>query len=140
MSLSLLPVQDAITSKLRELPQDIYETTAPEDTKLRMDTNGVLLPYAVIVHSDMYDTIDSKGVLSTRYDVKVAYADVYCMGPTERSARQLAELVRDKMVGFVPQNAGELRIDGGVSYATVDNKTNRYMCQLSFAYPVNTVW
>lgn len=140
MSLSLLPVQDAITAKLRELPQDVYETTAPEDTKLRMDANGVLLPYIVVTYADMYDTIDSKGVISTRYDVKVSYADVYCMGPTERSARQLAELVRDKLIGFTPNNAGELRIDGGVSYATVDSKTNRYMSQLSFAYPVNTVW
>lgn len=140
MSLNLLAVHDQITAKLNELAQDVYETAAPDDSKLRFDSNGLLLPYIVVTYADMYDSIDSKGVLSTRYDVKVSYADVYCVGPTERSARQVAELVRDKLLGFTPTDAGELRIEGGTKYAMRESKQNCFVSELSFSFPVNTVW
>jgi hypothetical protein len=140
MSLDLLAVQDQITAKLRELAQDVYETTAPDDSKLRFDANGMILPYIVVRYSDMYDSIDSRGVVSSRYDTKVSYADVMCIGPTDRSVRQVAGLVRDKLLGFTPSDAGELRIDGGTHYVGIDPKPNRFEAELSFVFPVNTVW
>lgn len=140
MSLDLLAVHDQITAKLRELPQDVYETTAPDDSKLRFDASGNILPYIVVTYSDMYESTDSNGVVGTRYDTKVSFADIICVGPTERSARQVANVVRDKLLGFIPSDAGELRLEGGTSYATKDNKPNRYSAEISFAFPVNTVW
>ena len=140
MSLDLLSVQDEITAKLRELPQDVYETVAPDDSKLRFDSSGNVLPYIVVIYSDMYENTDSNGVIGTRYDTKVSYADIVCIGPTERSARQVAGVVRDKLLGFKPNDAGELMLDGGTAYATKDNKPNRFSAEVSFAFPVNTVW
>lgn len=140
MSLDLLSVHDQITAKLRELPQDVYETTAPDDSKLRFDAQGNVLPYIVVIYSDMYENTDTNGILGTRYDTKVSYADVLCIGPTERSARQVANVVRDKLLGFKPTDAGELRLEGGTAYAVKDNKPNRYSSEVSFAFPVNTVW
>jgi len=140
MSLDLLSVQDEITAKLRELPQDVYETTAPDDSKLRFDVSGNILPYIVVMYSDMYESTDSNGVIGTRYDSKVSYADIMCVGPTERSARQVAGVVRDKLLGFKPNDAGQLMLDGGTAYATKDNKPNRYAAEVSFAFPVNTSW
>lgn len=140
MSLDLLSVQDQITAKLRELPQDVYETTAPDDSKLRFDATGNVLPYIVVIYSDMYESTDSNGVVGTRFDTKVSFADIMCVGPTERSARQVANVVRDRLLGFTPSNAGELRLEGGTAYATKDNKPNRYSAEISFAFPVNTVW
>lgn len=140
MSLNLLAVHDQITAKLRELPQDVYETSAPDDSKLRFDANGMILPYIVVSYSDMYEGIDSKGIISARYDLGVSYADILCVGPTERSTRQVADLVRDKLTGFIPTDAGELRFAGGARYASVDPKPNRYESELSFTFPVNLVW
>lgn len=140
MSLNLLAVHDQITAKLRELPQDVYETSAPDDSKLRFDANGMILPYIVISYSDMYEGTGSRGILSGRFDTGVSYADILCIGPTERSARQVADLVRDKLTGFVPTDAGELRFNGGARYAGIDPKPNRYEAELSFVFPVNTVW
>lgn len=140
MSLDLLAIQDDITAKLRELPQDVYETEAPEDSKLRFDTNGMILPYIVVMHSDVYDSADSSGILSTKYDTKDSYADILCVAPTERSARQVAQLVREKMLGYIPTNAGEMKIDGSRRYTMKDAKPNRFACELSFVYPVNIVW
>lgn len=141
MSLNLLAVQDQIVAKLRELPQDVYETSAPDDSKLKFDTNGTILPYIVIEYADMYESLTSGSILSSRYDTKVSYVTISCVGPTERSSRQVAGLVRDKLTGFVPDDAGELvQSGGGIAYAGQDIKPNRYISQLAFTFPVNIVW
>lgn len=141
MSLNLMAVQDQIAAKLRELPQDVYETSAPDDSKLKFDANGTILPYIVVEYADMYESLEPGGLLSTRYDVKTSYIIVSCIAPTERSARQVAELVRDKLTGFTPEDAGELtQAGGGIAYVGQDVKPNRYISELAFTFPVNIVW
>jgi len=140
MSLDLLAIQDEITDKVKELAQDVYETEAPDDTKLKFDSNGMILPYIVLQHSEVYDSTEASGILSTKYDTKLAYIDVSCIAPTERAARQVAQLVRDKLLGFIPQGAGELSLDGNTRYTLKDVKPNRFVTEISFAYPVNIVW
>lgn len=140
MSFDLIAIQDDIVAELRELPQDVYETEAPDDTKLRFDASGMILPYIIVQHSDAYDSTDTAGVLSTKFDTKLAYVDVTCVSPTERSARQVAQLVRNKLLGYKPANAGELTLDGNTRYTLRDVKPNRFATELSFAYPVNIVW
>lgn len=141
MSLDLLSVQDAIVTKLGELAQDVYETTAPDDTRLRFDTNGMILPYIVVEFADMYDSADGAGIISTKYDVKTSYIVVSCVGPTQRSARQVTQLVREKLTGFTPSNAGELTLaGGGLSYTVADSKPNRFVSEIGFTFKVNTVW
>lgn len=141
MSLNLLAVQDDIVAKLRELSQDVYETAAPDDTRLRFDANGMILPYIVIEFADMYEALGAAGIVSSKYDVKTSYVLVSCIGPTERSARQVAGLVRDKLSGHIPVDAGEMKLaGGGVSYATQEAKPNRFITEMAFTFPVNTVW
>jgi hypothetical protein len=141
MSLNLLAVQDEITDKLRELAQDVYETSAPDDSKLKFDTNGTILPYIVVEYADMYQAIGASGIVSSKYDVKTSYIVVSCVAPTQRSARQVAEVVREKLTGFIPADAGELKLSGGgATYTTPDSKPNRYIAELAFTFPVNTAW
>jgi hypothetical protein len=141
MSLNLLAVQDSIATKLKELSQDVYETAAPEDSKLRFDSSGMILPYIVIEYADMYEATGAAGIVSSRYDVKTSYVVVSCIAPTERSARQVAELVRDKLTGYTPTDAGELKLSGGgVAFTAQEAKPNRYIAELAFTFPVNIVW
>lgn len=141
MSLNLLAVQDEIAAKLRELPQDVYETSAPEDTKLKFDTNGMILPYIVVEFSDMYDAATGSGILSSRYDIKTSYVIISCIAPTERSSRQVAQVVRDKLTGFKPADAGEMNLTGGgLAYTIADSKPNRFISEIAFTFLVNTVW
>ena len=141
MSLNLLVVQDQITTKLRELSQDVYETAAPDDSRLRFDSNGTILPYIVIEFSDMYESGATKGILSAQYNVAESFIIVSCIGPTERSVRQVADLVRQKLTGFTPEDAGELKFSGGNRYyAGQDSRPNRYVAEVSFVFSVNTVW
>lgn len=140
MSLNLLAVQDQIADKLRELAQDVYETTPPEDAKLRFDATGNILPYIVIEFSDMYESALGNGILSTVYDVKSSSIIVSCVAPTERAARQVAGLVREKLTGFKPDDAGELKLEAGATYTAAEPKAKRYVSELAFSFPVNTVW
>lgn len=140
MSLNLLAVQDQITAQLATLPQDVYETTAPEDSKLKFDTNGMILPYVVIEFGEMTEMPIGRGIISSKYNVNESYVLVSCVAPTQRAARQVADLVRDKLVGFIPQDAGELRMIGASPLTGLDAKPNRFVSQLGFTFPVNTVW
>jgi len=140
MSLNLISVQDEITAKLNELSQDVYETSPPEDSKLKFSSSGILLPYIVIEFSDMYDGAYIGGITSSKYDVKSSFIVVSCIAPTQRAARQVAGLVRDKLAGFTPVDAGELTLSGGTSYTVSELKTNRYISELGFTFPVNTIW
>jgi len=142
MSLQLLPVQDQITNKLKELAQDVYENGVPEDSSLSFDTSGTLLPFIVIVHSSMTQRANERGITGPRQDLGRCYADVMCVGPNERSVRQVLDLVVDKLTGFQPTDAGILMIEAsGKPYTTYDGGSRpvKYVAEASFYYSVNTV-
>ena len=141
MSLNLIAVTDQITTKLEELPQDVYETAAPDDSKLRFDASGRLLPYIVVQYSDMYPTGVGNGILSAKYDAAQAYALVTCVSENERASRQVADAVKNKLVGFQPTDAGEIRFEGGaITYASSEAKTKRFVVEIGFLFQVNTAW
>jgi len=141
MSLNLIAVHDQITAKLRELPQDVYETAAPDDSKLKFDSSGRMLPYIVVQYSDMYPTGTGNSITGAKYDAAQSYALISCVSDTERAARQVADAVKNKIVGFQPTDAGELRFEGGaISYASPEGKSRRYVSEVGFLFQVNTVW
>jgi hypothetical protein len=142
MSLSLLPIQDAITTKLRELPQDVYENGVPDDAQLAYSTTGKLLPFIVASYAGYVPDVRNKGITGARYDLGKSYAVFMCVGPSERSARQVADLVLDKMTGFKATNAGELEPDSvGRPYMVNDSasKPAKYVSEVAFIFSVNTV-
>lgn len=141
MSLNLLAIHDQITTKVNELNQDVYETSVPEDVKIKNGANGLFLPYIVMLYGDMQESSSGRGILSTRYNVGTSYCVAQCIAPTQRAARQVADLVRDKLTGFIPTDAGELRLVGGANYSVVDGGTipRKYISEVSFIFAVNTV-
>jgi hypothetical protein len=141
LSLDILAVQDQITTKLNELNQDVYEIGVPEDTKIKMGPNGLFLPYIVACYSDMQESATGRGILSSRYNTGTSFCVVECVAPTQRAARQVAGLVRDKLTGFIPVDAGELRLIGGQSYTDTEARgvPKRYIAEVSFIFTVNTV-
>lgn len=139
--MTLMQVQDAIVAKLGELAQDIYDDGVPDDTRLRFDASGNLLPYIIVEHAgataneaDMPIT----GVTGASADSSVS---LLCIAPNQRASRQVAELVRQKLTGFKPLDAGELK--PVVSpYTYIDNtaRPTRYVSEIIFSFKLNTVW
>jgi hypothetical protein len=141
LSLDLLAVQDQITAKLNELPQDVYETSVPDNKKVAY-SNNMFLPYIVVFYGDMSESPRGRGITSVRNNAGLSYAIVRCIAPTDRAAKQVAGLVRDKLTGFQPTDAGELRLSsGGSSYVETDNSTasTHYITEIPYVFIVNTV-
>ena len=141
MSLDLIAVQDQITAELETMAQDIYVTAVPDDSKVKHGANGLFLPYVVVLFADVKEAASGNGITSVRHNPGISYCVAQAHAPTERAARQVANIVRDKLTGFVPADAGELRLSGGRTYATVENNAvpKKYISEVAFTFIVNTV-
>ena len=139
MGLSLIPIQDEIVTKLKELPQTVYENGVPDDANL-VYSNGTMLPFIVPFFGGYAQALDGRGITSSRQNLGESYIIVQCVGPTERSARQVADLVRDKLTGFTPNDAGEMVPTTNSRFLTPDfsSRPAKYISEVIFRYPVNT--
>lgn len=141
MSLDLLAIQEQITDELKDLPQEVFVTAVPDDSKVAHGANGLFLPYIVALFSDMRATGSGNGITSVRHNPGISYCVIQAHAPTEMAARQVANLVRDKLTGFKPNDAGELRLSGGRTYYSVENNAvpKKYISEVAFTFIVNTV-
>lgn len=142
MALAILPVQDQIITKLEELPQQVFSTTAPEETALTYDSNGMLLPYIVVTFSSMVSIAAERGITGPRQDLGRAFAVVEVVGPTDRSVRQVMDLIVDKLTGFQPTDAGYMTPENvGKPYmdTTSASRPVKYVSEIVFSFAVNTV-
>jgi hypothetical protein len=137
--MTLLNIQDAIVVKLKELAQDVYDDGVPEETKLRFSTDGILLPYIIVEHTGVIaGTMPISGVAGASGQSSVT---VLCIGPNQRSSRQVAGLVREKLTGFRTNESGELT-PALAPYTYIDGNARpiRYITEVSFNYSTDTVW
>ena len=139
--MSLITVQDAIVTQLNTLAQDVYDGVVPEDTKLKFDSAGNLLPYVVVEHAGvtaMTTGMPISGVADASGESSVS---ILCIGPTQRSSRQVAALVREKLTGFQPAGSGQLRpISAPYTYVSGNMNPTRYVTEIVFSFSLNTVW
>ena len=141
MSLDLLSVQDQIVTELETMAQDVYVTAVPDDSKVKNGPNGLFLPYVVVLFADVKEAASGNGITSVRHNPGVSYCVVQGHAPTEKAARQVANIIRDKLTGFKPVDAGELRLSGGRTYTSVENNAvpKKYISEVAFTFIVNTV-
>jgi hypothetical protein len=139
MGLSLLPIQDEIVTELKELAQTVYENGVPDDTALEY-SNGTMLPFIVPFFGGYARSSDGRGIVSSRQDLGESYCVIQCAGPNERSSRQVADLVRGKLTGFKPNDAGELKPAGNSRVVLPDfsSRPAKYITEVTFRYAVNT--
>jgi len=142
MALALLPVQDQITTKLNELPQAVFDNGVPDDAVLAYSDSGKLLPYIVANYSGFVQISAERGLTGPRQDLGRAAVTVSCIGPSERSARQVVDLVVDKLTGFQPTDAGILEPQSsGRAFVIYDANSRpvKYVAEVTFIFVVNTV-
>jgi len=136
-----MSVQDQIVTQLETMAQDVYVTAVPDDSKVQHGANGLFLPYVVALFADMKETATGNGITSVRHNPGISYCVVQAYAPTERAARQVANIIRDKLTGFKATDAGELRLSGGRTYSTVESNAvpKKYISEVAFTFIVNTV-
>lgn len=139
--MSLLDVQDAIVTELRTLAQDVYDDGVPEDTRLRFDGSGILLPYIVVEHSGTTLTPDGQPITGVKDASGEASIAIMCIAPTQRASRQVAALVRQKLTGFNGQTFGELKpVSSPYTYIDGVARPTRYISEIVFSFVLNSVW
>ncbi len=142
MSLQLIPVQDQITAKLRELAQTVYDNGVPEDSSLAYSPEGLLMPFIIAKYAGFVQSAVERGITGPRQDLARSYVEVTCVGPNERSVRQVLDLVTEKLTGFQPTGAGYLQPEGvGKPYVIYDPNSRpvKYAVDMGFTFPINTV-
>jgi hypothetical protein len=142
MSLSLLPIQDQITTKLKELPQDVYDNGVPEDSSLKFSPDGMMLPFIVAKYAGFVQVTSERGITGPKQDLARSYVEVMCVGPNERSVRQVLDLVTEKLTGFQPTGAGFLQPEGvGKPYVVYDPNSRpvKYAVDMGFTFATNIV-
>jgi hypothetical protein len=91
--------------------------------------------------TDVKEAASGNGITSVRHNPGISYCVIQAHAPTERAARQVANIIRDKLTGFKPTDAGELRLSGGRTYSSVENNAvpKKYISEVAFTFIVNTV-
>jgi hypothetical protein len=139
MGLSLIPIEDQIVAELKEMPQTVYENGVPDDAQLEY-SNGTLLPFIVPFFGGYSRSLEGRGITSVRHDLGESFIIVQCIGPTERSSRQVADAVREKMTGFQPEDGGPLTptINNRPVLPDFSSRPAKYISEVTFRYSVNT--
>ena len=139
--MSLLDIQDAIVTQLKTLAQDVYDDGVPEETKLRFSTDGIMLPYIIVEHSGVTPSINGSPISGVVGASGKSSATILCIGPNQRSSRQVAGLVRQKLTGFKVATSGELT-PSLAPYTYIDGNARpvRYVTEITFDFITDTVW
>jgi phage gp37-like protein len=108
---SYLDVQDEIVALLREIPHvDVYEGQMDDEafTALLTDSNSIK-PFITVSFGGLINpTQRNKGIVGARKDSQDTTFVVRTVASSDRTSRQVLQLVLDKLVGYSPSGCGEI--------------------------------
>lgn len=127
MGFDLLSIQDAITAHIKEtLPAtQIIEDGVLDEQNLVRDANGQLIPYIVPRYGSIRRKPVGYSVAGTRYDEYYGTVDISCVAPTGRQSRQILNIVTDALIGYKPDGAAEMTIEGLPDNFAIMNNVGR---------------
>lgn len=115
---SVAEVQDSIIAYLRDsdIP-NVWEETIPVGVELPKQ-NDVYLPYVLISFGGQAPVAQwQQGITSSAHDLKWTSVGIECVGQSPRDKRTVAEIVRAKLEGYIPDSSwGQLREQLSDSY------------------------
>lgn len=113
--MQLFPWQSDIHSRLVDnLPNnDIYLEGMPEGTEATRMSNGMIRPYASIWFGQSTDAgPGNNNITGVRHSSRLALFRMEIVGPSGTSLLQFEDAIRDLLVGYKPDDQGELQEDG----------------------------
>lgn len=142
MGFELVPLQDAIVAQLQSVMPDtpFYEDGVWDDASLHRTPEGQLIPYIVPRFGSIRRRPLSYSIAGTRYDDYYSTVDVVCVAPMGRMARQMLDLAADTLIGFKPDDATEMTVEGYPDNFVVLNNIGRpaaYAATVRFRFGVN---
>src|SRR5664280_693982 len=114
MSQKTGPTEDSIITQLETVISRVYETIVPSGI-------APVYPLIVVYFGTPARSGSDHHMTSVRNDTQIGYLTVQTISTTSISARDINDKVRDKLVGFIPVDGGEMVPEGGISYSKGNN-------------------
>lgn len=103
--------EDEIKARVQSAtPVQVFVNDVPDDVPTPA------YPYVVLYFGGPVRGFQDHHITSSRSDTMIAYATVQVVSITDISARDVMDLVRDSLMGFIPTNCGELVCEGALGY------------------------
>lgn len=111
MPLLTAPYEDAIKAQVETATPRVWVTEVPAEVPTPQT------PYVVLYFGGPVRTAFDHHMALSQNDSMVAYCTIQVVSRTDISARDVADRVRQAMLGFVPPNSGQTQIEGALSYS-----------------------
>lgn len=136
MPLNPSAAEDSIVEELEDIIPRVYDTEVPDGV-------SPVYPMIVCYFGDPIRTARGRNILSVKNDPQRAYVLVQVASETVQSTKDIYGAVREKLIGFCPDNSGEMVPEGlGVSYSRSNgnSKPTVYYREAGFSYITNLEW
>ncbi len=141
--MSQFSVEDEIVNLIKTIPHvDVHEGQMSDEkfAALLTDSNQIK-PFVTVSFGGLIDPrrrINGiAGAKTKSYDTTFV---VRCVGTTDRISRQVRDLVKDKVLGFVPTNCGEIdmALFGGTGEVSSLGNPTRYASVQAYRFILNS--
>jgi hypothetical protein len=138
---SLTDIQDEIEVLLKsQNTYKVFRGQIPAADELVRTPTGLFNPYIVVWFGlDLPMSRRTGGIVGAREKMRSMVVAVETAGPTDRSATQALDMVNDLLLGYEPDNCGE--IEAMLGGSVLRNPTDKTMHPVRFvqaaAYAVN---
>lgn len=141
--MSQLAAEDQITALLKSIPNvDFYEGLMSDEAfaALVADANQIK-PFITVSFGGLIDPRRNvngiTGAKAKSYDTTFI---VRCVASTDRTTRQVRDIVRDKVLGFVPTNCSEIdmALFGGTGEVSSLGNPTRYASVQAYRFLLNS--
>lgn len=141
--MSYLAVQDEIVALLKTIPHvDVYEGNMSDEAFAALLANSdSLRPFITVAFGGKIKPTRSvngiTGAKAHSHDVTIV---TRCVASTDRNSRVVNQLVEDKLLGYVPDNCGEIHaaLYGGTGQVSSLGNPTRYAAVQAWSLLVNS--
>lgn len=143
--MSQLSVEDEITNLVKTIPHvDVYEGPMSDEkfAALLEDTNQIK-PFITISFGGLIDPRRRiNGIVGAKAKSYDTTFIVRCVASTDRTSRQVRDLVKDKVLGYVPTNCSEIdmALFGGTGEVSSLGNPTRYASVQAYRFLLNSDW
>lgn len=136
--MDILRSTNSIKERIEELPYLIVYNELPDNFSPPVH-NGVMVPYINIRFGSPILTSGGRGIIGTRSDMHEMMVLMTCFAYDDDSLNIVCNSGINKLQGFKPDDGGELRLFGGMSFggSHTSVQPSTHVRSMTFSYPMN---
>lgn len=141
--MSQLAVEDQIIARVKSIPHvDVYEGPMSDEKFASLLTDSTQIkPFITLSFGGLIDPRKNvNGIVGAKAKSYDTTFIVRCVGTTDRISRQVRDLVKAKVLGFVPTNCSEIdmALFGGTGEVSSLGNPTRYASVQAYRFLLNS--